>query len=311
MRSKRTDIVTARRAEFMLAAKRHFVDKDEIEVIERAPDLAIKAHEGDYRKNGEPYVIHPMAVAEYLIDLQCDLATVRAALFQGVVMARRAELIEAARRRFVGEDQIEVFVRALDFAIKAHEGDYRKTGEPYILHPMEVTEYLLAHHCDLPTAVAGILHDVVEDTAVPLREIRKIFGEVVAQLVDGVTKIRDDKAMTIQKLNSFSDLDMRVWLIKGADRAQNLETIDIHKNPVKIYTILQETINCYVPSVRRMGFSSFAWQLEHLATKAKRRLLEKVAFSHDAIYEELELSQEDQWEVEAIFEGYPFAYNGV
>ena len=206
---------------------------------------------------------------------------------------------------------MEVFERATDFAIEAHNGNFRKTGEPVIIHPMAVTQYLLAHHCDLPTAVAGLLHDVVEDTAVKLEEIKKIFGEVVAQLVDGVTKIRDDRAITIQKLNSFSALDMRVWLIKAADRAHNLETIDVHNDPEKIYTILQETINCYVPSVHRMGFSRFAWQLEAFATEAKGRLLEKVAFSNDALYEELELSREDQWEVEAIFNGVPFAYNGV
>ena len=155
--------------------------------------------------------------------------------------------------------QSERIKKAVDFATKAHEGQKRKSGEPYIIHPKAVMETLLEWGMDEDTAIAGVLHDTVEDTGVTLEEIKQEFGESVAFLVDGVTKIskarqgmRDiDTYLPVTRDNLLRLLvatgsDIRVLIIKLADRLHNLRTLSA-LSPEKQKKIAKETLEIFAP----------------------------------------------------------------
>ncbi len=152
--------------------------------------------------------------------------------------------------------------RAYLFSEKAHEGQIRRSGEAYIAHPLAVAGILADLKLDIDSIVTGLLHDTVEDTAVTIEEIKKEFGETIAHLVDGVTKISKMKFKTsteqqgenIRKMIVAMGKDVRVILVKLADRLHNMRTLN-HMPYEKQAKIAQETLEIYCPLASRMGIS--------------------------------------------------------
>lgn len=162
--------------------------------------------------------------------------------------------------------------RAYEFAKKAHAGQKRKSGEPYITHPLAVAETLRAWHLDEASIIAGLLHDVVEDTGVPLQEIQKKFGDEVAFLVDGVTKLNrikyhgaeETKAENLRKMMFAVSRDLRVIFVKLADRLHNMRTLSALP-PAKQKRIALETDEIYAPIAYRLGMQNLNGELHDLA----------------------------------------------
>lgn len=161
---------------------------------------------------------------------------------------------------------------AIDFAEKAHEGQARASGEPYIAHPLAVASILAEWHMDPETLVAALLHDVVEDTSYRLEDIETRYGLAVAQLVDGVTKLdrlevrsrEEEQAENLRKMLLAMAKDIRVILIKLADRLHNMRTLK-HLAPDRARRIAQETMEIYAPLAHRLGIFHVKWELEDLA----------------------------------------------
>ena len=156
----------------------------------------------------------------------------------------------------------EVIARAYDFSARVHRGQKRMSGEPYLTHPLAVADIIADMRLDVPCVVTGLLHDTVEDTLTTLEEIDATFGGEVAQLVDGVTKISrmesEDReaaeAESIRKIILASAKDVRVLLIKLADRAHNLRTID-HLPEARRHRMASETLDLYAPLAQRFGIN--------------------------------------------------------
>ena len=186
---------------------------------------------------------------------------------------------------YLPEDVTRTVGQAYEYANRCHEGQMRKSGEPYIAHPLETALFLAGLHLDSNTIVAALLHDVVEDCGVTLEEIDQRFGPHVAKLVDGVTKLTrmddrlqpptDDNASAIddaehlhaeslrKMLVSMAE-DIRVVLIKLADRLHNMQTLDALA-PEKRRRIAQETLDIYSPLAHRLGIWEIKWRLDDLA----------------------------------------------
>ncbi len=176
-------------------------------------------------------------------------------------------------------EQADLVRRALARALPAHAGQQRASGEPYVRHSMAVAEILAALHMDAETLAAAILHDVLEDTAITFAELEREFGPVVARLVDGVTKMglidevrgaaatgrRDrDQAESLRKMLLAMADDVRVVLIKLADRLHNMRTLG-HLPAEKRRRIAAETLEIYAPLANRLGIWQLKWELEDLA----------------------------------------------
>lgn len=173
----------------------------------------------------------------------------------------------------------EMIRKAFDVAVTAHEGQFRASGEPYISHPYAVAQILASLALDSVSICAGILHDVPEDTDVSIEEVRKTFGEEIARLVDGVTKLvktfnfnskEEEQAESFRKLFIAMASDVRVVLIKLADRMHNMRTLE-YKTPEKQREKAQETLDIYAPLADRLGISKFKWEFEDLAFKYLNR----------------------------------------
>lgn len=184
---------------------------------------------------------------------------------------------------------IEPVKKAFVFSKKAHEGQFRRSGEPYISHPIGVSEILAELRLDLPTIMTGLLHDTVEDTDVTLEDIESNFGSVVTELVDGVTKItqlsfkntHDKQSENVRKMIVAMGKDVRVILVKLADRLHNMRTLG-HMKYEKQIRIGQETLDIYAPLASRLGISAIKVELEDLSfryTQPDRyyELVQKVA----------------------------------
>ena len=162
--------------------------------------------------------------------------------------------------------------KAWEFCVKYHEGQMRASGEPYIIHPLEVAEVLAEMKLDATAIAAGLLHDAVEDTPVTSAEIATAFGEQVAHIVEGVTKIdkiqfanrEDRQAENVRKMLLAMVSDVRVVLIKLADRLHNMRTLE-HLKPDRQEAIAQETLDIYAPLAHRLGMGKVRGELEDLA----------------------------------------------
>jgi GTP pyrophosphokinase len=189
---------------------------------------------------------------------------------------KKHDLLQSAELQY-DEDQVLELEHAIDFATKAHEGQKRKSGEPYIIHPLSVAATLVDWGMDIDTILAGVLHDTVEDTAVTLDDIENTFGRDVAFLVDGVTKVsqaragmRDLSSYLPQTKDNLSKLlvavgqDVRVIIIKLADRLHNLQTLQ-HMPPEKQTKIARESLEVFAPMADRLGMGRVRMQIEELA----------------------------------------------
>ena len=169
------------------------------------------------------------------------------------------------------EPDVEMLRRAYEFSAKAHEGQMRQSGEPYLQHPLAVASILSFLKLDVPAIVAGLLHDTVEDTVATHSELEAKFGKDVARLVDGVTKIgqipfkshEEKQAENFRKMVLSMADDIRVVFIKLADRLHNMETLE-HLSEIKQQQIAQETLEIYAPLANRLGISSIKQKLEDL-----------------------------------------------
>jgi GTP pyrophosphokinase len=165
--------------------------------------------------------------------------------------------------------------RAYDTAVTAHEGQLRSSGDEYVSHPVAVTYYLATLQMDAETLAAALLHDVPEDTDFTLAEIEKRFGRDVSRLVDGVTKLskfgsartmEEQQAENIRKMFMAMAEDVRVVIIKLADRLHNMRTLQ-HLPPEKQQRIARQTMEIYAPLAHRLGMWQIKWELEDLAFK--------------------------------------------
>jgi GTP diphosphokinase / guanosine-3',5'-bis(diphosphate) 3'-diphosphatase len=175
---------------------------------------------------------------------------------------------------YMEKPDLELIQKAYIFAAEAHTGQTRLSGEPYLSHPMSVGKILADMQLDEATVAAGLLHDTVEDTKATIDEIEELFGEEVADIVDGVTKISkmqfESKAVAqaenIRKMILAMAEDIRVLMVKLADRLHNMRTLDF-QNSVKQRLISQETLEIYAPLANRLGLHRTKLELEDLCLK--------------------------------------------
>ncbi|MBR0148051.1 MAG: bifunctional (p)ppGpp synthetase/guanosine-3',5'-bis(diphosphate) 3'-pyrophosphohydrolase, partial [Lachnospiraceae bacterium] len=172
-------------------------------------------------------------------------------------------------------DDITMIKRACDLAVKAHDGQLRRSGEPFIVHPLSVAIILADLEMDKETIVAGLLHDVVEDTIMTKEDLDREFGSDVAELVDGVTKLNKLKyrgnraefqADNLRKMFLAMAKDIRVIIIKLADRLHNMRTLRF-QSPEKQQEISRETLDIYSPIAQRLGISRIKVELDDLSLK--------------------------------------------
>ncbi|SDX42558.1 (p)ppGpp synthetase, RelA/SpoT family [Allochromatium warmingii] len=195
-----------------------------------------------------PAVSRPVAITRYLVsDFCADLAT------------------------YLPPEQIQACYAAYLFGAEAHEGQTRKSGEAYIYHPLAVARILAEMHMDYQCLIAALLHDVIEDTPIGKEQVAALFGEPVAELVDGVTKLTkldfnsraEAQAASLQKMLLAMTRDIRVILIKLADRLHNMRTLDA-MSPEACRRISRETLDIFAPIANRLGINWIRIELEDL-----------------------------------------------
>jgi len=183
------------------------------------------------------------------------------------------QLLEKAST-YLKENDLKRIKDAYDFADQAHFGQVRKSGEPYILHPLAVAEILVNMEMDVTSIIAALLHDVVEDTTVSLETVREQFGPTCAMLVDGLTKLEKIQFRTkeehqnenYRKMFVAMAKDIRVILIKLADRLHNMRTLK-YQSEESQRRIADETLEIFVPIAHRLGISAIKWEMEDIALR--------------------------------------------
>src|SRR5215469_16236217 len=187
-------------------------------------------------------------------------------------LMRQTELVD--RIKVYDPDADEAILnKAYVFAMKAHGQQFRASGDPYFAHPLEVAGILTELKLDVPTIVTALLHDTIEDTSVTYDDIKANFGEDIAGLVDGVTKLsklelfseRTKQAENFRKLMLAMSNDIRVLLVKLADRLHNMRTLGHLESSDKRRRIAQETVDIYAPLAGRIGMQTLREELEDLA----------------------------------------------
>lgn len=187
-------------------------------------------------------------------------------------MIRQYELVERVRAYDPTTDEAALN-RAYVYAMKMHGSQTRASGDPYFSHPLEVAGILTEMKLDHGTVITALLHDVIEDTEATLSDVRNLFGDEIARLVDGVTKLtrielqsdRTKQAENFRKLVLAMSQDIRVLLVKLADRVHNMRTLHFIKNPDKRRRIAAETMDIYAPLAERIGINEIKDELEDLA----------------------------------------------
>ena len=205
-------------------------------------------------------------------------------------MINNTELIDKIKsyNKFLNSDSLN---KAYNFALDAHQNQKRDEGVPYIIHPVAVANILTELKLDSATITTGLLHDTIEDTNVTYETVKKEFGEEVANLVDGVTKLsaledkasNDSKAENFRKLILATSKDIRVLLVKLADRLHNMRTINFVKDKDKIIRKAKETMEIYAPLADRMGMNRIRDELEDLSFSvlnkpARELILDRLKF---------------------------------
>ena len=202
-------------------------------------------------------------------------------------MIRLDDILENVHRYNPAAD-LDLIRKAYVFSAKVHQGQLRRSGEPYLVHPLEVANILAQMQLDAPSIATGLLHDTVEDTLANLEEVRQLFGPLIARLVDGVTKLskinftsREQRsAENFRKMFMAMAEDIRVILVKLADRLHNMRTLH-HLPEEKQIKIAQETADIYAPIAGRLGIHEIKSELEnlclsHLKPDVWKSLSEKV-----------------------------------
>ena len=191
-----------------------------------------------------------------------------------VQLHERVEVIKQTWQAYSGERDASLIQRAFEFALEAHKDQKRATGEPYIIHPVAAAEILIELEVDEETIAAAFLHDVVEDTGVSLDDLEKQFGREIADLVNGVTKLsklaysslEEMQAENFRKMFLAMAKDIRVVLIKLADRLHNMRTMK-HKALERQQATARETLDIYAPLAHRLGIYKIKWELEDLCLR--------------------------------------------
>ena len=178
-------------------------------------------------------------------------------------------------KSYLSKEQVTQVVRAYEFAERAHDGQYRRSGDPYITHPLAVANILTDMHMDHQSLMAAILHDVIEDTPASKEELARQFGQEVAELVDGVSKIAqiksspkaEQQAENLRKMMLAMTRDIRVIMVKLADRLHNMRTLHVMP-PEKRRRIATETLEIYAPIANRLGMYNMRVEFEDLCFNA-------------------------------------------
>jgi GTP diphosphokinase / guanosine-3',5'-bis(diphosphate) 3'-diphosphatase len=199
------------------------------------------------------------------------MATLRQQIATNVLTVTRFRDLLRALRANRPNDDLEIVKKAYEYSLKVHTGQSRASGEPYLVHPLEVACVLAEMKMDPIAIAAGLLHDSVEDTSVTIVDIRKEFGEQVAHIVEGVTKIsqidfssrEEQQAENLRKMMLAMVDDIRVVLIKLADRLHNMRTLE-HLPPERQQKIAQETLDIFAPIAHRLGMGKIRGELEDL-----------------------------------------------
>ena len=216
------------------------------------------------------------------------MATLRQQIATNMLRVTRFRDLTKAVSTYRPNDDLEIIRRAYDFSLQNHTGQSRASGEPYVVHPLEVAMILADMKMDANAIAAGLLHDCVEDTSVTIVDVRKEFGEQVAHLVEGVTKIskidfatrEERQAENLRKMMLAMVDDVRVVLIKLADRLHNMRTLDALP-PDRREKIARETLEIYGPIAHRLGMGKIRGELEDLAF----RYVDPIAYQqvHDEV----------------------------
>lgn len=224
-------------------------------------------------------------------------------------MIRQFELVERLKAYDPNADE-DLLNRAYVFSMKAHGTQVRLSGDPFFSHPLEVASLLVDLHLDCYSIVTALLHDTVEDTLATLEEIQELFGPEIANLVDGVTKIsllelqseKTQQAENFRKLVLAMSTDIRVLLVKLADRLHNMRTLHHIPSAEKRQRIARETMDIYVPLSERMGMQSFKDELENLAfaqlnPEARESVASRLKFLHETTENPVEKIMQELKEV--------------
>ena len=198
-------------------------------------------------------------------------------MFQSSYFSESFSDFKSALKSYDKNFNEKLFVKAIEVAETSHKDQFRASGDPYIIHPYEVCKSLIDLKLDTETVITGLLHDVIEDTEYSKEQLNKIFGKSIASLVDGLTKIdfleekkitRSEKeAENFRKLLISTVKDIRVLIIKLADRLHNIKTIHFFKDVEKRKRVSNETLLIYAPLAERLGFENWKSTLENISFK--------------------------------------------